>query len=193
MSTISEYIPYFLPAIFAVMAAPSTAAAEPTSLPRVSDVAGSQTAVAKAGLSSTAPSDLKSLSISAQQPGWLDASIHRIESYRSVEDGWKGSESVAPTSRVIDDATDFLVQISKEMPDIPRPLISADEDGVICLYWQHDEVLATISIHGDDTYAFYAEGFDDPVRSDEESIGSPIPPRLISTMTGVTSLGTIGV
>lgn len=126
-----------------------------------------------------------------QQSDWLDAVSIKLASYSLVTDGWKGDGSVAPGSQVLDAAMDFAFQVAKEMPSLPRPMISADEDGSICFHWRTEKMMATIFIYEDRSYSYYAEGFDDPVGADEEFIGSPLPPRLIATMTGNISTGLI--
>lgn len=126
-----------------------------------------------------------------QQVPWLEKAVGRAAAYSSLRDGWKGEGSVAPSIQTISDASELLTQFATEMPEIAAPMISADEDGSICLYWRDGDMMATISVFGDGTFATYAEGFADPVRSDSDVIGEPLPPALIATMTGAVVLSAI--
>lgn len=122
---------------------------------------------------------------------WLHSALEKVSAYGSLTDGWKGEGTLSPSTAAIADASDLLYQFAVEMPDLSRPMISADEDGSICLYWLHGVMMANISVHGDGTYSYYAEGFDDPVRSDAMPIGQPLHPQLIATMTGSVVSGLI--
>jgi len=80
------------------------------------------------------------------------------------------------------------LQISAEMPDLPRPLISVDEEGFACLHWNSSSLLTTISAYGDGTYSFFSEGYGVVARSDNELVGAILPQRLIESMTGQYAL-----
>lgn len=116
---------------------------------------------------------------------WHGAAVAKILSFEELEDGWKGEGSLAPASSTLDEAKELIAQFATEMPTVVAPSISVDEDGSVCIYWLDGRMMATVSVHGDGTYAFYAEGYDDPARSDSAPIGTPLPSALIASMTGI--------
>jgi len=117
-----------------------------------------------------------------QSAAWLVEIVERIEAYRGKAVGWKGEGTFPPSERIIAEAIDLLTQFATEMPSLKAPSVSPDSDGEICIYWNYPPMMATISVHGDGTYSYYAEGYDVPARSDEETIGQPLRAALISTM-----------
>lgn len=126
-------------------------------------------------------------SVYVDQPrlaNWLESTVTKISNYKNVADGWKGRGTLAPTAQTVDEAIELSAQFATEMPGLVSPMISADDDGSICLYWRDGSMMATVSVYGDGSYAFYAEGYDDPARSDSEPIGEPLPSKLIATMSG---------
>jgi len=126
-----------------------------------------------------------------QHAAWLESTVVRIWNYSSASDGWKGEGTVAPSSETIEEAVELTSQFAREMPNLVSPMISADDDGSICFYWRDGGMMATVSVYSDGSYAFYAEGYDDPIRSDSELVGEPLPPSLIATMTGSVVRGLI--
>lgn len=133
----------------------------------------------------------KGYQVLTELPGWLAPTVARMKSYAGLEEGWKGQGSEAPSESTINDAITLASQFATEMPNITSPMVSADDDGSICLYWRADPMMATVSVYGDGTFAFYAEGHDEAVRSDEAQVGKPLPSGLISAMTGAVVSGLI--
>jgi hypothetical protein len=124
----------------------------------------------------------------SQSSAWVDAALEKIESYAGLPDGWRGEGSFAPTEQTLQEVAELLLQISAEMPDLPRPLISVDEEGFVCLHWNSSSLLATISVYGDGTYSFFSEGYGVVARSDSEPIGTVLPQKLIESMAGQYAL-----
>jgi len=120
----------------------------------------------------------------SQSSAWVDDALEKIGSYAGLPDGWRGEGSLAPTKQTLQEARGLLLQISAEMPDLLRPLISVDEEGYACLHWNCPNLLATISLYGDETYSFFSEGYGVVARSDDQRVGAILPPRLIESMTG---------
>lgn len=194
MNSISTLAPYLIPLLVSFVpnnsptsttanryllegkAAPAT---EPLKEHLPTDAIGTVAQVSAVG---TVDDQLKPLSHAPRAASWMEAAVDRVWSYRSVVDGWKGIGSIAPSPEAIVDATDLLEQFAMEAPDLPRPMISADEDGTVCLFWRDGIMMATISVYGDGTYSFYAEGFAAPARSDSEPVGQPLPQALVSAM-----------
>ena len=123
---------------------------------------------------------------SPRLPVWLEAVVNKISSYDGTEDGWKGDGTFAPSASTLGEARELASQFATEMPTISAPSVSADDDGAVCFYWMDGQMMATVSVYGDGTYSFYAEGYDDPVRSDSEPVGEPLPGSLIAAMTGIS-------
>ena len=113
---------------------------------------------------------------------WLAAASTKVLSYASVQDGWKGDGSTRPTPLAIDEAIDLLNQFAFELPSLASPMISADEDGFVCFYWRSGAMMASISVYGDGTYSFYAEGNGKSSRSDEAQILAPLAADLLEAM-----------
>lgn len=122
---------------------------------------------------------------------WLESAVNKISGYSHLENGWKGEGTLAPTPTTVEEAKELAAQFATEMPSISSPSISADEDGSICFFWLDGTMMANVSVYGDGSYSFYAEGHDDPARSDGEAIGLPLPATLIATMTGPAILNQI--
>ena len=118
----------------------------------------------------------------AEAATWLEASSGKVLSYLETQDGWKGEGSLAPSRQAISEALDLLEQFAFEAPTLPAPLISGDDEGSLSFFWNDESLLASIFVYGDGTYSFFAESFEHQVRSDEETIGDIIPPRLLQVM-----------
>jgi hypothetical protein len=188
-TTMSSAMPYVLPLMFALQPGASSVAvlrevaeqpqidrrAVPLFEPTESSFHNFQIAIQK-------PSTI------SQSSAWVEAALEKIESYAGLQDGWRGEGSFAPTEQTLQEAAELLLQISAEMPDLPRPLISMDEEGFACLHWNSSSLLATISVYGDGTYSFFSEGYGVVARSDNELVGAILPHRLIESMTGQYAL-----
>jgi hypothetical protein len=190
-SSVSYLAPYFIPMLVSVI--PTLAQNTSVKVTRQwpdHAMAPALTATSVTSDGPTAPT-LQKYTSAKQHADWLLPCSSKVRAYADVADGWKGEGSKQPSVLARDEAIELLEQFATQMPDIDHPLISADDDGSICLYWQYGALLATVMAHGDGTYSFYAEGFDDPARSDAEPVGQPLPPSLIATMTGKVVAGLI--
>lgn len=188
-TTMSSAMPYVLPLMFALQ-------------PGASSVIGLRDAAEQPQLERRAvplfeptESSLHNFQIAIQQPStisqssaWVEAALEKIGSYAGLPDGWRGEGSFAPTELTLQESAELLLQISAEMPDLPRPLISVDEEGFACLHWNTPSLLATISVYGDGTYSFFSEGYGIVARSDSELVGAILPQSLIESMTGQYAL-----
>lgn len=124
-----------------------------------------------------------------QGSAWQADAHAKMDAYVGLADGWRGEDSVAPSEIAIADANTLIRQIASEMPNTSMPLIGADADGIISLFWNEAGLLATISIYGDGTFSFYAESGADgegvlTAKSDAEAIGEPLTLSLLQVMTG---------
>jgi hypothetical protein len=184
-TTMSSAMPYVLPLMFALQPGASSVAV-------LREVAEQPQLVRRAvPLFEPTESSFYDLQITFQKPNtisqssaWIEAALERIESYCGLQDGWRGEGSFAPTEQTLHEAIELLLQISAEMPDLPRPMISVDEEGFACLHWNSSILLATFSVYGDGTYSFFSEGYGVVARSDNELVGAILPQRLIESMTG---------
>jgi hypothetical protein len=149
-TTMSSAMPYVLPLMFALQPGASSVgvlreAAEqpqvdrravPLFVPTESSFHNFQTAIQN-------PSTI------SQSSAWVEAALEKIESYAGLPDGWRGEGSFAPTEQTLQEAAELLLQISAEMPDLPRPLISVDEEGLLAftgiapVFWQRFPCMAT--------------------------------------------------
>jgi hypothetical protein len=120
----------------------------------------------------------------SQSSAWIEGALEKLGSYARMQDGWHGEGSREPTDQTLKEAAELLLQISSEMPDLFRPLISIDEDGYACLHWNGPDLLATFSVYGDRTYSFFSEGYGIIASSDSHDVGTILPSDLIEAMTG---------
>jgi hypothetical protein len=120
---------------------------------------------------------------------WIDEATVELLGFASLEDGWKGEGSIAPSSAAIVEACMLVDQIANEMPDMSAPLISADDEGFICLYWRSTAMIATLTVYGDETYSYFASGYGHEARNDAASIEDILPSDIIAAMTGDGGIG----
>jgi len=184
-TTMSSAIPFVLPLVFALQPGASSVSAlrEAAAEPQFDQI----------GVPLFVPTDssfqdfkivIQKLNTISQSSAWVEAALEKIQSYAGLQDGWRGEGSFAPTEKTLQEASELLLQISAEMPDLTRPLISVDEEGFACLHWNSTTLLATFSVYGDGTYSFFSEGYGSVAKSDDEIIGAILPQDLIETMTG---------
>lgn len=70
-----------------------------------------------------------------------------------LPDGWCGEDSLAPTSKTVEDANTFMGML----PDtLPKPTISVCEDGEISLDWISTKLKACLAVGftGDGSYSY---------------------------------------
>lgn len=188
-TTMSSAMPYVLPLMFALQPGASSVIA-------LRDTAEQPQRDRRAvPLFEPTESSFHNFQIAIQQPStisqsssWVEAALEKIGSYVGLLDGWRGEGSFAPTEQTLQDTAELLLQISAEMPDLPRPLISVDEEGFACLHWNTSSLSATISVYGDGTYSFFSEGYGVVASSDNELIGTILPQSLIESMSGQYAL-----
>lgn len=188
-TTMSSAMPYVLPLMFALQPGASSVIAprDATEQPQLDRRA--------IPLFEPTESSFRNFQISIQQPStisqssaWVQAALEKLESYAGLPNGWRGEGSFAPSQQTLQQAAELLLQISAEMPDLLRPLISVDDEGFACLHWNAPSLLATISVYGDGTYSFFSEGYGVVARSDNELVGAILPQSLIESMTGQYAL-----
>lgn len=188
-TTLSLTMPYALPLMFALQPGASSVGVvrETEEQPQVDKRAVPLFVTTESSFDDFQTASQNRSTIS-QSSAWVEAALEQIESYAELPDGWRGEGSFAPTEQTLQEAAELLLQISAEMPDLPRPLISVDEEGFACLHWNSSSLLATISVYGDTTYSFFSEGYGVVAKSDSELVGAILPQRLIESMTGQYAL-----
>lgn len=185
MSTVTHPNRLFLPIALGVITGTSGAYANWTSgdeVPRTTVSFSSDALTTEAPQVSTVVRSSSFLSLLVAPALWLEDAFGKVDAYSKVMDGWKGPYSVAPSQVTLSEAKELLEQFAVEMPSLPTPLISCDEDGSICLHWRSRPMMATVTAHGDGTYSYYAEGFAPAARSDAEEIGMPLPRGIVLAM-----------
>lgn len=122
--------------------------------------------------------------VADQLAPWYASAADQLENYSLYVDGWKGPGSIAPTENTRLEALILAHRIASEAPSIAKPLISADEDGSLSFFWDSSDFFASMSIYGDGTYSYYAEGNGAVDDNDNALIDAPLGKDLILTMTG---------
>lgn len=112
---------------------------------------------------------------------WRDEVVERIERLGAKEDGWRGADSAAASSDAISQAIHLVERLALEVP-AARPKVGLEEDGVFTFFWTSGEGLASISISGDETYAFYYKRDEQSVLVPEADLASPLDPRLLEAL-----------
>lgn len=120
---------------------------------------------------------------------WHVDATEAVLSYGKYVDGWKGAGSLAPTPETIEETVNLLQKIASEATGVPKPMISADDEGCLSLYWSNAEFAGSIFVYGDGTYSYYVEGYGLPVEADSASIDAPLDPDLLYAMTGYWDAG----
>lgn len=116
------------------------------------------------------------------EPAWYPEVIAKLNSFGTLVDGWKGHGSVAPTTTVLEEVIDLVAQFGNEVPVVPAPSTSVDEDGTIVLHWNYSGFSATVTAYGDGTYSFFAKSGSALSRSNSEPIGQPLPRDLANIL-----------
>lgn len=81
------------------------------------------------------------------------SALEEMESYRQLQDGWDGLDSVSPKDDVIDDAATFLENLpSGLMP----PDATASADGLVGWFWRTPQFYASLTFLGEHRYAYFA-------------------------------------
>jgi hypothetical protein len=184
-TTMSYAMPYVLPMMFALQPGASTASMlrEFSEQPQLDRRAVPLFEPTESS-SQTFQAGIHKLNTISQSSAWVEVALEKLDSYAGLNDGWRGEGSRAPTDQTLKEAAKLLLQISSEMPDLFRPLISIDEDGYACLHWNGAYLLATISVYGDGTCSFFSEGYGITASSDSHDVGGILPSDLIEAMTG---------
>lgn len=83
-----------------------------------------------------------------------DNMIRRLESLRSLIDGWAGDESLAPSGKAIDEAKFILLHYIHNK-SLKQPKIRAISDGEVNFYWDNDGFLIDMAFFGEGEYSYY--------------------------------------
>lgn len=180
-ATVAKILPSVIPVLFTLLPGASS-----TSLPSRDE---GQTAVERHSVQIFAPTNATNLeaeigSVAAQAATWTERALMKIEHYVDLHDGWRGEGSKAPNECVLDQTRELVRQIAAEMPYVEEPMVGMDDEGFGSLYWNQPGMLASLSLYGDGTFSFFAEGHGTVAKSDAEKVGAPLPSELIEAMTG---------
>lgn len=116
-------------------------------------------------------------------PCWRDDVVAQLQGYCGERDGWKGAGGLAPSAVTVSHAIRLADQFKREMPNLPRPMVSGDDDGSVCFFWNDGAMIAAVSVFSDGTYAYYAEADHGSARSDRDVIGHPLKAGLVDILT----------
>jgi hypothetical protein len=75
-------------------------------------------------------------------------------SFQSLQDGWDGPDSIAPSADVIGLARKFLMALPG---DISLPDLTISADGEVGFYWKADGVYIDVGFPTDGRISYYAE------------------------------------
>lgn len=113
----------------------------------------------------------------------LQAAQERLSWLASLEDGWQGQGSRSTSTETKEDATSLLEKLAAELPHGPLPMLGMDSEGYIVMTWNEGELVCSLSVFGDGTYAFFAQRNGITAKSGDARISDPVPSRLIEILT----------
>lgn len=93
--------------------------------------------------------------------------IRKLNSLRSLEEGWDGYNAVPPDSLAIQDAIRF---IRANLDDFSPVVVSASADGDIELYWDHGGIFLNLCFDGSGRFSAYGERSSVLTREVEEEL-----------------------
>ncbi len=129
--------------------------------------------------SKTVVSAASSRQVGSQIAPWADQAIVSLRAQSPKHDGDLLDEAVETQTAALEDAVELISHLAIELPDVSRPMISIDEDGYVCLFWVDEDAMASMTSYGDATYSFFATDGVREIRSNEEPLGAPLPPKLM--------------
>ena len=105
-----------------------------------------------------------------------------MASYRELQDGWSGFESVSPNKRAINDALIFL-RLIPVMAKSPESTVS--DDGTVGWFWQTADAFISVHFSGDGRYAFYAKVKNIEARGPRAAYSESVPNDLLTAIMNV--------
>lgn len=109
------------------------------------------------------------------------AAWERIRSLGSLEDGWSGPGSIAPTQAAITDGETFTRLNILTTVGHPNHIGFAS-DGELVISWARQNLVLEVSIHGDRTYSYYAEVDGTRYYGDDVPIKTQLPALIRTTI-----------
>jgi hypothetical protein len=114
-----------------------------------------------------------------RDPQWLSAS-EQLEYVSTLEDGWQGEDSQRADNDALTE-TRFLL-MALEDASVKAPLVGLDPDGQVVLTWSDESLTGSLSVFGDGTFSYYAEGSNGIVSDGEAAIYEEIDAQLIQVL-----------
>jgi hypothetical protein len=106
----------------------------------------------------------------------------KMDELIGLQNGWYGDTSLAAAGETVADAFSLLEKLDRQMFDCPIPMIGLDSDGYVVLTWDTGNLIGSLSIFGDGTYAYYLETIDAHEKEGEALISMPISSKLINLL-----------
>jgi hypothetical protein len=112
----------------------------------------------------------------------ISAVKQKMEELIGLQDGWYGGESLSASGETVADAFSLLEKLDGQVLACPVPMIGLDSDGYIVLTWDTGNLIGSLSIFGDGTYAYYLEANGMQAKEGEALISMPIASKLIDLL-----------
>lgn len=109
-------------------------------------------------------------------------SIEQLLYVEAFEDGWDGVRSKRADVDAIADAFFLLTLLESERSNLLAPMIGLDADGIVVFTWESEDLVGSLSVFGDDTFAYYLERNDEVISSGEASLSEGISPTLATAL-----------
>lgn len=97
------------------------------------------------------------------------ASYDQLSDIESFDEGWQGFGSKAADFSTIADAY-YILNLLEEEGSLLAPMVGLDAEGIVVLTWDSPDLVGTMSVFGDDTFAYYLERNGEVVSAGEASL-----------------------
>jgi len=168
--------------------------AEPTSPFRIQHATLAALALVALNAGSTSPGTFKINDLSETNrsfspdhrfafiPDRLVPLLGELTSFQSLQNGWDGPDSVAPSADVIDLARKFLMNLPG---DISLPDTTVSADGEVGFYWKADGVYIDVGFPTDGRISYYAEANGKVARFAGPYKGQSVPDDLVEVINNI--------
>ncbi len=110
-------------------------------------------------------------------PAHLVEALEELLSYQSLEPGWDGPESIAPSRELIQNVRQLLLALPRTAK-IPEPMVSAD--GHVGLFWHDKDIYMSVDFFEVPRYRYYGKTGEYEISGVRFFDGRSVPEDIIS-------------